>query len=156
MIKKSKDLEELLYLLSVAYKNNSKIKNKAIKKAYIFAENLSNRSDSEKIDDLLIMLQNENIYVRYWGAIIALSYNVLIKRALTCLIEILDMKNPVQEGAKLDLDLNMLKMDIESALYDYRKHKKIGSYPGQVNCTPSVLPNAKQAIKYFRRYLKLN
>lgn len=155
-MQKSKDLEELLNILSVAYRSNSKLKNKAIKKAYIFAKELGNRSDTEKEDDLLIMLQHENIYVRYWGAIIALSYNILIKQALTSLIEILDMKNPAHEGARLDLDLNMLKMDIESSLYDYRKHKKIGSYPGQVNYDESILPNANQAIKYFRRYLKLN
>lgn len=146
-------LDELIESLSNAYRKNSNVKNAAIRNAYSYAKALGAANDAKKEYELSIMLQHENVYVKYWGASIALSYGVLEKQALTCLINILDMKNPTPENANLDLDLNILKMDIESELYDYKKHKKLGSYPGQVGYEPSVLPNAKHAIRYFRRFI---
>lgn len=146
-------LDELIESLSNAYRKNSNIKNAAIRKAYSYAEALGAESDAKKEYELSIMLRHENVYVKYWGASIALSYNVLKKQALTCLINILDMKNPPPENVNLDFDLNILKMDIESELYDYKKHKKLGSYPGQVDYEPSILPNAKHAIRYYRKFI---
>lgn len=146
-------IDELIESLSNAYRKNSNIKNAAIRKAYRYAEALGLASDEKKEYELSLMLHNENVYVKYWGAIIALSYEVLKKQALTCLINILDMKNPLQKDGVLDFDLNIVKMDIEADLFDYKKHKKLGSYPGQVSYEPSILPNAKHAIRYYRNYI---
>ena len=101
------------------------------------------------------MLNKEHVYVKYWGSVIALSYNVIKKRALATLISILDTETIPLNGA-LNFRLNLLKADIECVLYDYKKYGVIGSYPEQYaeKYKPSVFPNARYAIKYFRRLIK--
>ena len=44
----------------------------------------------------------------------------------------------------------------ECVLYDYKKYGCIGSYPGHYDdvYSPSILPNANRAIRYFRRYVE--
>lgn len=146
--------EEVASLLSDAYCKNSNVLNKAIRRAYAYAGALEEVNEEEKEKELRWMLNNEHIYVKYWAAVIALSYKLLKKESLLALISILDI-NPVREDGTINLRLNSLKMEIECRLYDYKKYRCIGSYPGQVAHKPSVMPNAKFAIAYFRRLINM-
>ena len=38
--------------------------------------------DSEKTRQLNLMIDHEHVYVKYWGSVIALSYNVIKKTSL--------------------------------------------------------------------------
>jgi hypothetical protein len=147
------EIDDLIGVLINAYNKNSNILNAAIRRVYAYSKSLESVDDEEKKCQLLLMLNNEHVYVKYWGSVIALSHKILKKLALTTLISILDI-SPMQEGGTLNLSLNVLKMNIETVLYDYKKYRCIGSYPGQYSYEPSVLPNARWAIRYFRNYIK--
>lgn len=146
-------IDELIGVLINAYDKNSNILNAAIRRVYAYSKSLESVDDEEKKCQLLLMLNNEHIYVKYWGSVIALSHKVLKKPALTTLISILDI-SPLRNDGTLDLSLNVLKMNIETVLYDYKKYRCIGSYPEQYSYEPSVLPNARWAVRYFRRYIR--
>lgn len=102
------------------------------------------------------------MYTLSIGAVLLLyliTYNVIKKQALTALISVLDTEIiPSKDAEKFqwNLQLNLLKADIECVLYDYKKYGVIGSYPEQYadKYEPSVFPNAGRAIKYFRRMVK--
>ena len=149
------DASEIIPILINAYDKNAGVLNAAIRRVYAYARYIGTVDDEEKIRQLNLMLNKEHVYVKYWGSVIALSYNVIKKRALATLISILDTETIPLNGA-LNFRLNLLKADIECVLYDYKKYGVIGSCPEQYaeKYKPSVFPNARYAIKYFRRLIK--
>ena len=153
------DASEIIPLLVNGYNKNANVLNAAIRKVYAYAEYIGTVDDAEKTRQLNLMINHEHVYVKYWGSVIALSYNVIKKQALVTLISILDEEIIPSKDAvnfQLNLQLNLLKADVECVLYDYKKYGLIGSYPEQYadKYSPSVFPDAKHAIKYFRRLVK--
>lgn len=129
-------------------------KNRAINKIYKFSKSLENFTLEEKEVHILPFLQNEHIYVKYWGAIIALSHKVFEIESLRALLGILDI--PVSQLTDETMSLNLLKWDIETYLYQFYKTGKIGSYPNQNGIEPTpknsgLLANTNKAIRYFRK-----
>lgn len=153
------DASKIIPVLIGAYNKNANELNAAIRKVYAYARYIGTVDDSEKTRQLNLMIDHEHVYVKYWGSVIALSYNVIKKQALTALISVLGTEIiPSKDAEKFqwNLQLNLLKADIECVLYDYKKYGVIGSYPEQYadKYEPSVFPNAGRAIKYFRRMVK--
>ena len=112
-----------------------------------------NCSAEDKIDRINPLLDSKHVYPKYWGAIIALSYNVLEEKAIKEIIYILDI-NPKEHG--MPLDLNMLKMDAGSYLYDYHKNGVFRSFPGHnAQIKTKVLPNYQHIVSYYKRKYKI-
>lgn len=144
--------QELINILVNAFGKNSKIKNSAIKKIYSFSKKMLNCTNEEKIDKIKPFIESNHIYPKYWGAIIALSYNVLVETSIRELIYILDI-NPKEYD--LPLDLNMLKADAGDALYHFKRFGKIGSFPGHNDTRNIILPNYENVVKYYKRKYNL-
>ena len=54
------------------------------------------------------------------------------------------------------LDLNLLKMDAGSYLYDYHKNGFIGSFPGHNTSNDNyLLPNYESVVKYYKRKYRI-
>ena len=105
------DASEIIPILINAYDKNAGVLNAAIRRVYAYARYIGTVDDEEKIRQLNLMLNKEHVYVKYWGSVIALSYNVIKKRALATLISILDTETIPLNGA-LNFRLNLLKADI--------------------------------------------
>ncbi len=153
------DASEIIPILDSAYDANARVLNAATRKVYTYAKYIGTVDDAEKTRQLSLMLNHEHVYVKYWGGVIALSYNVMKKQALVTLISILDTEIIPSKDAVIfqrNLQLNLLKANVECVLYDYKKYGLIGSYPEQYadKYDPSIFPNARHAIKYFRRLIR--
>ena len=153
------DALEIIPILINGYNKNANVLNAAKRKVYAYARYIGTIDDAEKTRQLSLMLNHEHVYVKYWGGVIALSYNVMKKQALVTLISILDTEIIPSKDAvnfQRNLQLNLLKADVECVLYDYKKYGLIGSYPEQYadKYSPNIFPNAGHAIKYFRRMIK--
>lgn len=153
------DASEIIPVLVNGYNKNANVLNAAIRNVYAYAKYIGTVDDAEKTQQLNSMINHEHVYVKYWGSVIALSYNVIKKQALVALISILDEEIIPSKDAvnfQRNLQLNLLKADVECVLYDYKKYGLIGSYPEQYadKYSPSVFPDARHAIKYFRRLVK--
>ena len=147
------EVQELITILENSFGKNSKVTNCAIRKVYSYSKQMLNCSAEEKIDRINPLLDSKHVYPKYWGAIIALSYNVLEEKAIKEIIYILDM-NPKEHD--MPLDLNMLKMDAGSYLYDYHKNGVVGSFPGHnAQIKTKVLPNYQQIVRYYKRKYKI-
>lgn len=147
------ETQELIAVLENAFGMNSRIQNNAIRKAYNFSKQILNDSNDIKILKILPLLDSNHIYVKYWGAVIALSYRLLEERAIKEIIYILDI-NPKEFDSPLDL--NLLKMDAGAILYDYKKNGVVGSFPGHNdNYKISLLPNFDRVVRYYKRKYKL-
>lgn len=147
------EIQELITILENSFGKNSNIMNKAIRKVYAYSEEMFSDSDDKKICKILPLLDSKHIYARYWGAIIALSYKVLEERAIKELIRILDI-NPKEYDNPLDL--NLLKMDAGSYLYNYRKNGVVGSFPDHnTNVKEYFMPNYDSVVKYYKRKYRI-
>lgn len=145
--------QELIAILENSFGKSATIMNSAMRKTFKYSKEMFNDSDEDKIRKVLPLLDSKHIYVKYWGAIIALSYKILEERAIKELITILDM-NPKEYDKPLDL--NMLKINAGTYLYAYRKIGFIGSFPGH---NPSkkdyCLPNYNGVVRYYKRKYKI-
>ena len=110
------EYQELINILVNAFGKNSKIKNSAIKKIYSFSKKMLNCTNEEKIDKIKPFIESNHIYPKYWGAIIALSYNVLVETSIRELIYILEI-NPKE----YDLPLNRLSLKYGETVDDSLK-----------------------------------
>lgn len=147
------EIQELLTILENSFGKNSNINNSAIIKVYAYSKGMFNDSDDKKISKIIPLLDSKHIYARYWGAVIALSYKLLEERAIKELIHILDIEPKEYDKP---LDLNLLKMDAGSYLYNYRKNGFVGSFPGHnTNIKEYVLPNYEGVVKYYKRKYKI-
>lgn len=84
------DALEIIPILINGYNKNANVLNAAIRKVYAYARYIGTIDEEEKTRQLSLMLNHEHAYVKYWGGVIALSYNVMKKQALITLISILD------------------------------------------------------------------
>lgn len=84
------DALEIIHILINGYNKNANVLNAAIRKVYAYARYIGTIDEEEKTRQLSLMLNHEHVYVKYWGGVIALSYNVMKKQALITLISILD------------------------------------------------------------------
>ena len=147
------ETQELMTILENSFGKNSKIRNSAIRKVYAFSNQMINCSNEVKIDKINPLIESKHIYSKYWGAIIALSYNILEERAIKEIIYILDI-DPKEYN--MPLDLNMLKMDAGSYLYDYYKNGVISSFPGHnEQIKTKILPNYEHVVRYYKRKYKI-
>lgn len=145
--------QEIITILENSFGKNSNIKNSAIRKVYAYSQEMFNDADENKICKVLPLLDSKHIYVKYWGSVLALSYKILEDRAIMELISILDI-NPKEYDRPLDL--NLLKMDVGSYLYDYHKNGFIGSFPGHNTSKNNyLLPNYDGVVKYYKRKYKI-
>lgn len=145
--------QELIILLENAFGKNAKAVNSAIKNVYSYSKQIMHDTDDEKRSKILPLLDCGHVYVKYWGAVIALSYHMLEERAIREMIYILDI-NP--KDFNMPLDLNLLKMDVGGTLYDYKKHGAIGSFPGHNNHEKiSVVPRYESVVSYYKRKYRI-
>ena len=78
---------------------------------------------------------------------------MLEEKAIKEIVYILDI-NPNEYD--MPLDLNMLKMDAGSYLYDYYKNGVIGSFPGHnEQIKTKILPNYKHVVRYYKQKYKI-
>ena len=150
--------QELITILENSFGKKAKDMNFAIRKAYSYSKNMFNDTDIVKQVKILPLLNSNHIYVKYWGAVIALSYGLLEERAIKELLYILDL-NPKEFAKEFDillaLELNILKMDIGSTLYDYKKNGIIGSFPGHNDHIKiSDMPHYGLVVRYYKRKYK--
>lgn len=147
------EAQELITILENSFGKNSNIMNSAIRKVYSYSKQMFNCTAEEKTDRINPLLDSKHIYPKYWGAIIALSYNVLVEKAIKEIIYILDI-DPNEYD--MPLDLNLLKMDAGSYLYDYRRNGVIGSFPGHNEpLRTKIFPNYDHVVRYYKRKYKL-
>lgn len=151
------NLPLLIEEIQNAFLSGSGKKNRVINKIYKFSKSLESLSIEEREIRLLPFFQSTHVYVRYWGAIIALSHKVFENESLKSLLDILDI--PVLQLTDETMSLNLLKWDIETYLYQLYKTGKIGSYPNPngIELSPKnsgLLANTNKAIAYFRKKIK--
>lgn len=147
------EAQELITILENSFGKNSKIMNSAIRNVYSYSKQMLNCSVEEKINRINPLLDSKHIYSKYWGAVIALSYNVLEEKAIKEIIYILDIDSKEHD---MPLDLNMLKMDAGSYLYDYYKNGVVGSFPGHnEQIKTKILPNYQHIVRYYKRKYKI-
>ena len=111
------DALEIIPILINGYNKNANVLNAAKRKVYAYARYIGTIDDAEKTRQLSLMLNHEHVYVKYWGGVIALSYNVMKKQALVTLISILDTEIIPSKDAvnfQRNLQLNLLKADVGS------------------------------------------
>lgn len=142
---------ELIALLYKSFGKNSKAFNYSSKKAFEFSRHLNELNETEKINMVLPLIEFPHVFVKYWGCIIALSHNILKEKSIVTLLQIMDIDT---KSFDKPLDLNVLKADIGSDLYDYKKYGVVRSYPEQYSYEPSDFPNYKFVIKHYKRKYK--
>lgn len=79
------DALEIIPILINGYNKNANVLNAAKRKVYAYARYIGTIDDAEKTRQLSLMLNHEHVYVKYWGGVIALSYNVMKKTSLSYL-----------------------------------------------------------------------
>ena len=65
--------------MALGHKN---IKNNAIRRVYKFSKEMFDYTDQDKINRIVPFLDSNHVYVKYWGAVIALSYNLIVEKAI--------------------------------------------------------------------------
>jgi len=147
------EAQELIAILEKSFLKNAKVRNGAIKKVYNYSKQMQSDSNEDKIEKILPLINSNHIYVKYWGAVMALSYKIMEEIAIKELIYILDINPKEFEDP---LELNLLKLDVGSYLYDYKKNGIIGSFPGQnENNKQKIFPNYSSTVRYYRHKYKL-
>ena len=146
------EVKELISILKNSFGKNSKIKNYAIRKVYSYSKKMFNCTVEEKIEKITPLLDSKHIYSKYWGAVIALSYNLIVEKAIRELILILDID---PKEFDMPLDLNILKSNVGDALYHFKRFGKIGSFPGHNETKNIILPNYEHVVRYYKRKYKI-
>lgn len=146
------EVQELITILENSFGKNSNIKNNAIRKVYKFSKEMFDYTDEDKINRIVPFLDSNHIYVKYWGAVIALSYNLIVEKAIREMIFILDID---PKEFNMPLDLNILKADVGDALYHFKRFGKIGSFPGHNETKNIILPNYEHVVRYYKRKYKI-
>lgn len=144
--------QDIIAILEYAFSKNANVKNSAIRKAYAFSKEMYDCSDEEKIKRIAPFLDSNHIYVKYWGATIALSYKLLVEKAIKELIYILEID---PKEFEMPLDLKMLKMEAGTNLYRYKRFGKIGSFPGHNESKIVDFPNYNPVVRYYKRKFKI-